>query len=244
MSLLWIFQLSGAILLQLFVSLRLISSGMKRLSYVSELTFLAIAIAFARYGETYIQKFSSQYVFSWNVICCCLIEYVLMKMLLLIIVYFCKLISFNCLVHINKNKGCYLEKFQKTFNRWWYNVDYGIRVKKGKPSMVKKRESKTKVKFDKNGFPEFYSYATIKLPRKMLHKEREEHKYYASKALYRNKRLIKRFNITEQKYFREGKTPKKYTWHHHQDTGVMQLVDRNIHADTPHKGGYSIWGKR
>ena len=36
-------------------------------------------------------------------------------------------------------------------------------------------------------------------------------------------------------------TPKGFTWHHHQITGRMQLVDSNIHAETGHTGGFSLW---
>jgi A nuclease of the HNH/ENDO VII superfamily with conserved WHH len=36
-------------------------------------------------------------------------------------------------------------------------------------------------------------------------------------------------------------TPKGYTWHHHEDTGRMQLVDTKIHKTTAHTGGYAIW---
>ncbi len=39
---------------------------------------------------------------------------------------------------------------------------------------------------------------------------------------------------------------KKYTWHHHQDTGKMQLVEFGVHNATNHKGGRTTWslGKR
>lgn len=32
------------------------------------------------------------------------------------------------------------------------------------------------------------------------------------------------------------------TWHHHQDRGKMQLVDKAIHQQTGHTGGKAIWG--
>ena len=35
------------------------------------------------------------------------------------------------------------------------------------------------------------------------------------------------------------RTPDGYTWHHHQDPGLMQLVDRDIHRQTGHTGGFS-----
>lgn len=34
---------------------------------------------------------------------------------------------------------------------------------------------------------------------------------------------------------------KKYTWHHHQDPGRMQLVENGIHSMTQHSGGREIW---
>ncbi|WP_073586586.1 HNH endonuclease [Vibrio quintilis] len=37
--------------------------------------------------------------------------------------------------------------------------------------------------------------------------------------------------------------PSGVTWHHHQDTGRMQLVDHKEHeAFVPHTCGMSIWG--
>jgi YD repeat-containing protein len=36
-------------------------------------------------------------------------------------------------------------------------------------------------------------------------------------------------------------TPIGYTWHHHQDVGLMQLVHEDVHAMTPHTGGVAIW---
>ena len=40
--------------------------------------------------------------------------------------------------------------------------------------------------------------------------------------------------------FKEGGVPKNYTWHHNQEPGLMQLVDRTIHKLTGHDGGFSI----
>jgi hypothetical protein len=36
-----------------------------------------------------------------------------------------------------------------------------------------------------------------------------------------------------------GQRPAGYTWHHHQDSGLMQLVDSRVHAQTGHTGGFS-----
>ena len=36
-----------------------------------------------------------------------------------------------------------------------------------------------------------------------------------------------------------SKTPEGFTWHHHQDGTTMQLVPKDIHAQTGHTGGFS-----
>jgi hypothetical protein len=33
-----------------------------------------------------------------------------------------------------------------------------------------------------------------------------------------------------------------YTWHHHQDTGRMQLIPKELHDKTGHVGGSKMWG--
>lgn len=33
-----------------------------------------------------------------------------------------------------------------------------------------------------------------------------------------------------------------FTWHHHEDVGRMQLIDRYVHAAFSHKGGFAKWG--
>jgi len=34
-------------------------------------------------------------------------------------------------------------------------------------------------------------------------------------------------------------TPEGYTWHHHEDKGLMQLIQETVHAKTGHTGGFS-----
>jgi RHS repeat-associated protein len=41
-----------------------------------------------------------------------------------------------------------------------------------------------------------------------------------------------------------AKTPAGYTWHHNQQVGLMQLIDRVVHRTTGHTGGFSIWGTK
>lgn len=40
-----------------------------------------------------------------------------------------------------------------------------------------------------------------------------------------------------------GSTPKGYVWHHHQQPGRMQLVNRDIHSATGHTGGFTLWNQ-
>ncbi|WP_349305946.1 HNH endonuclease [Pseudofrankia sp. DC12] len=38
------------------------------------------------------------------------------------------------------------------------------------------------------------------------------------------------------------RTPQGYPWHHHQDPGLMQLVESGVHSRTGHTGGFSRGG--
>jgi hypothetical protein len=37
------------------------------------------------------------------------------------------------------------------------------------------------------------------------------------------------------------RTPKGYTWHHHQDKGVMELVPTDLHQAVRHTEGNAKW---
>lgn len=39
------------------------------------------------------------------------------------------------------------------------------------------------------------------------------------------------------------RTPPGYSWHHHEETGRMQLVPSEVHGAVGHTGGFSMWGK-
>ena len=182
-----------------------------------------------------------------------IIEYIVFKFLLLITVWISKVFAFYVLVAVTHEK----HKLHKFFNskkrfkkfqaRIWNRIDYGIKIKKGLPSMVGRKNKATRVSFDKDGFPRFNTIATIKLDRKYWKKDRDVHFYQASKLLYvkiqKNSKLKNKFTKKEIIEFKNGNLPDKYTWHHHQDSGVLQLVDRDTHAKVRHNGGYSIWGK-
>ncbi|KRL83170.1 HNH endonuclease [Ligilactobacillus equi] len=50
------------------------------------------------------------------------------------------------------------------------------------------------------------------------------------------------FDDDQLDQIREGERPEGYTWHHTEETGVMQLVDSDIHRQTAHTGGRFVWG--
>lgn len=245
MSFLWIVRSQNLVILlmlQIITSLFWIYKGKNKISYISE---ILIMIGFMLYGN---------FSFEIEQCICYLAEYILMKTLLLFVVWIAKHFSFYVIVCItHKNKLGYKffikkKRFLRIQTRIWNKVDYGIRIKKGYPYMVNKKHPETGIYFDKDGFPKFKTIATIKLKRKLWKKTREVHFYNASRELYtkisKNSRLASKFTKKEIQILKNGDVPPKYTWHHHQDKGVLQLVDCKVHSEIRHRGGFAIWGKR
>jgi hypothetical protein len=62
-----------------------------------------------------------------------------------------------------------------------------------------------------------------------------------------NKGIIDRNQFTQKQleaiYSGKGQIP-EFTWHHHQDTGRMQLIREEIHNKTGHVGGMNLWYKK
>jgi len=84
------------------------------------------------------------------------------------------------------------------------------------------KHPKTDVPFDKDGFPDF-----------------SEHLYKDGlndvKIKPTGKRDLDELDANLKAHYE--KTPEGYTWHHHQTSGRMQLVESNIHSKTGHTGG-------
>ena len=176
-----------------------------------------------------------------------LAEYLFMKVFLIGFMLLVRIYSFyeiNKLCRKKKKAKAIKLKFIRTFHK----VKYWPKLKLGLAGMANKIHPKTRVRFDSKGFPKFKSYYTVTLWRKDLRKNREQHFYIANKTIYKNicsnSILKSKFSRNEIKEFSQGRTPDKYTWHHHQDAGVLQLVDHEIHSKTSHVGGYSIWGEK
>lgn len=82
------------------------------------------------------------------------------------------------------------------------------------------KHPETGIPFDKNGFPDFSSVSKADVKIKQTGTRAGDFKAANEAAGFK-------------------KTPEGYTWHHHQDGTTMQLVPRDIHAQTGHTGGFN-----
>lgn len=78
---------------------------------------------------------------------------------------------------------------------------------------------KTGIPFDKSGHPDFSSVAKAEVQITQTGSRAGDFRAANQAAGFRS-------------------TPEGYTWHHHQDRRTMQLVPRDIHAQTGHTGGF------
>ncbi|WBU57677.1 HNH endonuclease [Paracoccus sediminicola] len=111
------------------------------------------------------------------------------------------------------------------------------------------------VTYGADGFPQFESKADIYLDAGKINSANKADHFRSSneivqQQLKQNPGLKDEMGLTDAQYnfiMREppsSKSPPGLTWHHHQDTGKMQLVNRSEHNALPggHTGGMSIWG--
>ncbi|WML26330.1 HNH endonuclease [Neobacillus sp. OS1-33] len=54
--------------------------------------------------------------------------------------------------------------------------------------------------------------------------------------------LAKKFTPEQVEQIKNGDTPDGYVWHHSEQPGILQLVDKNLHDITGHHGGRYLWG--
>lgn len=104
------------------------------------------------------------------------------------------------------------------------------------------------VKFDDDGYPIFDSHHDMNLESKDYFRSRSTHFSRASKdfakRIEKDPSIKEKLNLTDKEIeqFKDGDVPVRFTWHHHQDTGKMQLVDYDTHKEVYHGGGFSVWG--
>ena len=102
------------------------------------------------------------------------------------------------------------------------------------------------VSFDADGFPVFDSkYNAYLQPSSYTASDYRQFKdatEQLANEIQKNPSFGNMFSQDQLDDIRNGIKPEGYTWHHHQQTGKMQLVDSNLHRLTGHTGGRSIWG--
>lgn len=99
-------------------------------------------------------------------------------------------------------------------------------------------------------FPKFESGFDAKIPEKMYEASNKEQFKIANSQLLesieKNGEMAKKFSAEQIEQIRDGvidgTAPDGFVWHHSEDEGVLQLVDRAVHEATGHTGGRTIWG--
>ena len=114
--------------------------------------------------------------------------------------------------------------------------------------LADQRHPKTRVPFDSKGFPIFDNIAKYdtKIDAKAFRsKSSTGQMRLATKdlaeAIKRGEVSSSSFNSEQLKAIKKGKSKiPSYTWHHHQDTGRMQLISERKHTQTGHIGGEAM----
>ena len=95
-------------------------------------------------------------------------------------------------------------------------------------------------------FPVFDSEFDSQLPDELLQSSDREQFDECNKqlkeAVENDPEFAAKFTPEQLEQIMNGETPDGYTWHHNEEKGKMQLVDADIHAQTGHTGGKTIWG--
>ncbi|SEN62121.1 DNase/tRNase domain of colicin-like bacteriocin [Mesobacillus persicus] len=97
-------------------------------------------------------------------------------------------------------------------------------------------------------FPVFDVGYQVSLPSNLYLQPDSVHFSYANvdllDALQSNPDLIHELGLDHQDIaqLKLGNNPGGYTWHHHEEPGVLQLVDEDFHQHTGHTGGRELWG--
>ncbi len=116
--------------------------------------------------------------------------------------------------------------------------------------LVGRRHPETGVVFDQRGFPIFDNHTAYDT--RFTGTDFADASYQAQMrmatrdlrtTLETNPQLRSQFRPDQLQAIQSGnaKIP-DYTWHHHQDSGRMQLVDQTVHKETGHIGGEAMTG--
>ena len=91
--------------------------------------------------------------------------------------------------------------------------------------------------------PIFKSYASIRLPDKLITATDRAQFAYLNRVLAEHPEKISQSLPTDQlRIIRTGQTPPGLLWHHEAPFGMMSLVDSTVHSHSRHTGGRALWG--
>ncbi|WP_169891111.1 HNH endonuclease [Litchfieldia alkalitelluris] len=102
--------------------------------------------------------------------------------------------------------------------------------------------------FQTGTFPVFDSQFSVVIAEEVYTSSDQAHFNIANDTLYQsiqeNPGLANDLGLSsyDVQVLQNGITPEGFDWHHHEQPGVLQLVDEETHQDTGHTGGRSIWG--
>ncbi|WP_247712067.1 HNH endonuclease [Qipengyuania qiaonensis] len=132
--------------------------------------------------------------------------------------------------------------------------NYDTRVVNNDGTVTYTREGQS-VTYDQNGFPIFEATADLYLSPAAINSRSDRAHFQEANEMMRDAlradpSLAQRLGLNnDQVAFLTrdtpaGSSPPGLTWHHHQDTGRIQLVDRDVHDHFSggHTGGMRIWG--
>ena len=112
-------------------------------------------------------------------------------------------------------------------------------------------ENGTRITFDQRGYPIFEQHTPfeIKISSSAAQSSSKTHMRAATQdlndSIARGQTNPSVFTSEQLTAIRSGQTKiPGFTWHHHQDTGRMQLIPTEIHRAVRHVGGMEMWGKR
>ncbi|MBY0098632.1 HNH endonuclease [Mesobacillus maritimus] len=97
-------------------------------------------------------------------------------------------------------------------------------------------------------FPVFVVGFEVQLPEALYLQSDLVHFSYANVELFHaiksNPDLIHELGLDAKdiEELVKGKTPDGYAWHHHEEAGKLQLVDKDFHQHNGHTGGRELWG--
>ena len=95
-------------------------------------------------------------------------------------------------------------------------------------------------------FPKFESFCTVNLPDELHQASNKEQFSHANEklreAVANAPELSSNFTDEQLEQIENGDRPEGYVWHHTENPGELQLVNREIHDVTGHTGGQSVWG--